>query len=50
MVVDGEVVNDLTIEQLQRQALMHARAGADMVAPSDMVSTLGAECRVCICV
>jgi porphobilinogen synthase len=34
---DGEVVNDETIELLVREALSHARAGADMVAPSDMM-------------
>ena len=33
----GYVVNDLTVEALQRQALSHARAGADIVAPSDMM-------------
>ena len=34
---DGEVVNDETLELLSREALSHARAGADMVAPSDMM-------------
>jgi porphobilinogen synthase len=34
---DGEVQNDETLELLARQALSHARAGADMVAPSDMM-------------
>ena len=34
---DGEVVNDETIELLVQEALSHARAGADMVAPSDMM-------------
>jgi porphobilinogen synthase len=33
----GYVVNDLTVEALQRQALSHAEAGADVVAPSDMM-------------
>jgi len=33
----GYVVNDLTIEVLVRQALSHAQAGADVVAPSDMM-------------
>ncbi|MEX0961482.1 MAG: porphobilinogen synthase [Simkaniaceae bacterium] len=32
-----EVDNDLTIETLKAQALVHARAGADIVAPSDMM-------------
>jgi porphobilinogen synthase len=34
---DGEVANDETVELLVREALSHARAGADIVAPSDMM-------------
>ena len=34
---DGDVQNDETLELLARQAVSHARAGADMVAPSDMM-------------
>ena len=34
---DGDVDNDATLELLAREALSHARAGADMVAPSDMM-------------
>jgi len=34
---DGEVVNDETLALLVKEALSHARAGADMVAPSDMM-------------
>jgi porphobilinogen synthase len=34
---DGHVVNDATVDALVRQALSHARAGADVVAPSDMM-------------
>jgi porphobilinogen synthase len=34
---DGDVHNDETLELLARQALSHARAGADIVAPSDMM-------------
>jgi porphobilinogen synthase len=33
----GYVVNDVTVEALVRQALSHAEAGADVVAPSDMM-------------
>lgn len=33
----GEIDNDITLEMLAREALVHARAGADMVAPSDMM-------------
>ncbi len=34
---DGEVDNDLTIELLAKTAISHAEAGADAVAPSDMM-------------
>jgi porphobilinogen synthase len=34
---DGEVDNDATLEVLAKEALSHARAGADLVAPSDMM-------------
>ena len=34
---DGEVDNDATLELLARAALAHAAAGADIVAPSDMM-------------
>lgn len=34
---DGYVLNDVTTEILVRQALSHAEAGADIVAPSDMM-------------
>jgi porphobilinogen synthase len=37
IVRDGEIVNDETLELLAREALSHADAGADMVAPSDMM-------------
>lgn len=33
----GYVLNDATVDVLARQALVHARAGADVVAPSDMM-------------
>jgi porphobilinogen synthase len=33
----GYVLNDETLEALTKQALCHARAGADVVAPSDMM-------------
>lgn len=33
----GDVDNDATLEVLAREALSHARAGADIVAPSDMM-------------
>jgi porphobilinogen synthase len=37
LVEDGEVQNDATLELLAAEALSHARAGADVVAPSDMM-------------
>src|SRR6266542_1646798 len=36
-VKDGDVDNDTTLQWLARSALSHARAGADIVAPSDMM-------------
>jgi porphobilinogen synthase len=36
-IVDGDVDNDQTLEWLAASALSHARAGADVVAPSDMM-------------
>jgi len=37
VLMDGEVDNDRTLELLAREALSHAHAGADIVAPSDMM-------------
>ena len=37
VIKDGEVLNDPTLEILAAAALSHARAGADIVAPSDMM-------------
>jgi porphobilinogen synthase len=37
VVEDGEILNDPTLEILAQQALSHARAGTDIVAPSDMM-------------
>jgi porphobilinogen synthase len=37
LVRDGYVQNDETLELLAREAVSHAEAGADMVAPSDMM-------------
>jgi porphobilinogen synthase len=37
VVVDGEVDNDRSLELLARTAVSHAEAGADVVAPSDMM-------------
>ncbi len=37
LIKDGDVDNDPTLELLEKTALSHVRAGADMVAPSDMM-------------
>jgi porphobilinogen synthase len=37
VIEDGEVANDATLDVLAKQAVSHARAGADIVAPSDMM-------------
>jgi porphobilinogen synthase len=37
IVIDGGIANDPTVEQLVRAAVSHAAAGADIVAPSDMM-------------
>lgn len=37
IIKDGDVENDATVKLLAREALSHAQAGADMVAPSDMM-------------
>ncbi|MDO3625021.1 porphobilinogen synthase [Mucilaginibacter sp. BT774] len=37
IVENGEILNDETLEVLGRMALVHAQAGADIVAPSDMM-------------
>jgi porphobilinogen synthase len=37
IVENGEIVNDLTVEALVKMSLSHAKAGADFVAPSDMM-------------
>ena len=37
VIKNGEVDNDATLEVLSKEALSHARAGADVIAPSDMM-------------
>ena len=37
IVIEGEIANDPTVDQLVRAAISHASAGADIVAPSDMM-------------
>jgi porphobilinogen synthase len=44
--VDGQIIdNDASLDLLARTALSHAKAGADMVAPSDMMDGRVAEIR-----
>jgi porphobilinogen synthase len=44
----GYVMNDETVEALVKQALSHARAGADVVAPSDMMDGRIGEIRAAL--
>ena len=37
VIKNGKILNDPTLELLAKEALSHAKAGADMVAPSDMM-------------
>lgn len=37
IVEDGQILNDETVSVLEKMAVSHAKAGADMVAPSDMM-------------
>src|SRR5438067_1847727 len=46
--VDGAVDNDATLQWLARSALSHARAGADIVAPSDMMDGRVAAIRTAL--
>jgi porphobilinogen synthase len=45
---DGYVLNDETVDALVKQALSHARAGADVVAPSDMMDGRIGEIRAAL--
>ncbi len=45
IVKEGQILNDPTIAVLAEMALSHARAGADVVAPSDMMDGRIAEIR-----
>jgi len=47
-VVDGDVDNDATLEWLAASSLSHARAGADIVAPSDMMDGRVAAIRAAL--
>ena len=45
---DGRLLNDPTLANLQRQAVSHARAGADMVAPSGMIDGMVGAMRTAL--
>lgn len=45
---DGTINNDATLELLAMEALSHARAGCDMVAPSDMMDGRVGAIRKCL--
>jgi porphobilinogen synthase len=45
VIIDNEVDNDSTLEILAKTALSHVKAGADMVAPSDMMDGRVGEIR-----
>jgi len=49
VVVKGDIIdNDASLELIARTALSHAEAGADMVAPSDMMDGRVGEIRTCL--
>lgn len=49
VVENGVILNDVTVNQLCKQAVSQARAGADIVAPSDMqVSSFGSLCSLAL--
>src|SRR5580704_12136039 len=47
-IIDGDVDNDITLGWLARSAVSHARAGADIVAPSDMMDGRVAAIRAAL--
>ena len=47
-IVNGDVDNDITLTWLARTAVSHARAGADIVAPSDMMDGRVAAIRTAL--
>jgi porphobilinogen synthase len=48
VIEDSEVANDATLELLSRTAVSHAEAGADVVAPSDMMDGRVAALRTAL--
>jgi len=48
LVRDGEILNDETVEVMVRSALVQAKAGADIIAPSDMMDGRVAAIRAAL--
>ena len=48
LVRDGEILNDETVEVMVKSALVQARAGADIIAPSDMMDGRVAAIRAAL--
>ncbi|WP_338723253.1 porphobilinogen synthase [Devosia sp. XK-2] len=48
LVRDGEILNDETVDVMVRSALVQARAGADIIAPSDMMDGRVAAIRAAL--
>lgn len=48
LIVDDEIVNDATLDVLVQQALVQARAGCDIIAPSDMMDGRVAAIRAAL--
>ncbi len=48
LLIDGQIVNDPTVEVLCRQAIVQAQAGADIIAPSDMMDGRVGAIRVAL--
>ena len=48
VIIDDEIANDPTVDQLVRAAISHAAAGADIVAPSDMMDGRVGAIRVAL--
>jgi porphobilinogen synthase len=48
ILIDDEIANDPTVDQLVRAAVSHAAAGADIVAPSDMMDGRVAAIRAAL--
>jgi porphobilinogen synthase len=49
VVENGKILNDVTVHQLCKQAVCQARAGADIVAPSDMMVRMIMFSSMCVC-